>query len=487
MNIQSNPPAVAAVTESEKNAIIAGVLSAMLLAALDQMIVAPAMPTIGALLGHADYLPWIVTAYLLTATATAPLYGKFSDVFGRRPVIAAAIAIFLTGSLISAAAPSMLILIFGRAVQGLGGGGLFALAQTVIGDLVPPRERARYSAWISATWAIASIAGPLLGGYFAEHLHWSLIFWINFPIGLIALLVLNEPLKKLNSPTRRHSIDIAAALLLIAATSLLMLALNWGGHAYAWRSAPIGALLGGSLALWLLFGVRLFTAKEPLISLKALGNPIVLTAAFASFMAQFAFVGASIFLPVFFQQRLGLAADQSGFALLGMLVGTVVGASTAGRLTARLTHYKRIAVVGAVVATASLVGLAMIADTRSLLIIELLTSMAGVGVGALFPILSVSVQNAVGRSDLGVATGVNIFLRSLGGAIGVAVLGAIALGYGLPLAREGMGTAAASVAAQSVDVYRALFFTAAAAMAVALALLLVMREKPLEGGADRQA
>ncbi|TIM03763.1 MAG: MFS transporter, partial [Mesorhizobium sp.] len=171
--------------------IIGGVLLSMLLAALDQTIVAPAMPTIGHALGNAHYLPWIVTGYLLTATAVAPLYGKISDVYGRRPTVYAAILIFLAGSLVSAMAPNMFVLVVGRAIQGAGGGGLFALTQTVVGDLVPPRERARYAAWFSGTWAVASVAGPLLGGTFAEHLHWSLIFWINIPLGVLAMAIIN--------------------------------------------------------------------------------------------------------------------------------------------------------------------------------------------------------------------------------------------------------------------------------------------------------
>src|SRR6478609_5625837 len=210
------PLAAPAPSEREKNVIIGGVLLSMLLAALDQTIVAPAMPTIGKALGHADYLSWVVTAYLLTATAMAPLYGKISDVHGRRSTIFAAVTIFLVGSLISAVAPNMLVLIIGRAVQGLGGGGLFALSQTVIGDLVPPRERARYAAWVSGTWAVASIAGPLLGGTFAEHLHWSLIFWINIPLGLVAMAIINKPLRKLPIAAKHHRIDGLGALLLVA-------------------------------------------------------------------------------------------------------------------------------------------------------------------------------------------------------------------------------------------------------------------------------
>src|SRR3569832_1713515 len=209
------PIAAPMMSESEKNAIIGGVLLSMLLAALDQTIVAPALPTIARALGHAEYLPWIVTGYLLTATAMAPLYGKISDVYGRRPVIYASILVFLLGSLVSALAPNMLVLVIGRAIQGAGGGGLFALAQTVIGDLVPPRERARYAAWIAGTWAVASVAGPLLGGVKTKHLHWSLIFFFILPFGFLAMAIINIPLMKLPVAAKNHRIDCLGAVLLV--------------------------------------------------------------------------------------------------------------------------------------------------------------------------------------------------------------------------------------------------------------------------------
>src|SRR5690606_34449372 len=190
------------------------------------------------------------------ATAVSPLSGKLSDIYGRRAIMFAAIFIFLAGSVMCALAPSMLVLIAGRAVQGLGGGGLFALTQTVIGDLVPPLERARYAAWISGTWAVASIAGPLLGGAFAEHLHWSLIFWINLPLGLLAVAVINKPLRKLAIAGASHRVDGWGALLMVAATSTLLLAVNWGGNRYAWSDPPIVGLLIGSAALWFLFCLR---------------------------------------------------------------------------------------------------------------------------------------------------------------------------------------------------------------------------------------
>ncbi|KRB55180.1 MFS transporter [Rhizobium sp. Root708] len=484
MNEASRQTAVtpSALSESEKNVIIAGVLLSMLLAALDQTIVAPAMPTIGKALGHAEYLPWVVTAYLLTATAMAPLYGKISDVRGRRPTIFAAIIIFLIGSLISALAPNMLMLIIGRAVQGLGGGGLFALSQTVIGDLVPPRERAKYAAWISGTWAVASIAGPLLGGTFAEHFHWSLIFWINLPLGLVALAIINNPLKKLPIAAHKHRIDAAGAVLLVVATAVLLLALNWGGSRYSWLSPTIIGLLGASAALWAVFSLRLRRAVEPLISLEVLANPIVRYGTLSMFAAQAANVGLSVYLPVYMQSFHGLSAGGSGVAMLGLLLGTVVGATVSGRSIPRVTRYKMIAIAGALFSLICLAALAFLAGRSSLLVLELLTVGAGFGTGMTFPVATISVQNAVDQAHLGVATGVLTFLRSLGGALGVAILGAIALGNGLPLGGESLQASGATATSAAPFAY--IFFACTAAMALSLLVLHLMPEKPLRGRAE---
>ncbi len=486
MNEETRPITKAASTpalsESEKNVIIGGVLLSMLLAALDQTIVAPAMPTIGKALGHADYLPWVVTGYLLTATAMAPLYGKISDVHGRRPTIFAAIIIFLVGSLVSALAPNMLVLIIGRAIQGLGGGGLFALSQTVIGDLVPPRERARYAAWISGTWAVASIAGPLLGGTFAEHFHWSLIFWINLPLGLVALAIISNPLKKLPVAARKHRIDVAGAALLIAATAILLLALNWGGSHYSWLSSTIIGLLGVSAVLWAMFGLRLRRAVEPLISLEVLGNPVVRYGTLSMFTAQAANVGLSVYLPVYMQSFHGLTAGGSGVAMLGLLLGAVVGATVSGRTIPRVKRYKMIAVAGALFSLICLTVLASLAGRSSLLVLEVLTIGAGFGTGLTFPVATISVQNAVDQAHLGVATGVLTFLRSLGGALGVAALGAIALGNGLPLGGESLQVASTAVGSAMPFAY--IFLACAAAMALSLLVLYLMPEKPLRGRSE---
>ncbi len=465
-------------SEKEKNAIIAGVLLSMLLAALDQTIVAPAMPTIGGALGHAEYLPWIVTAYLLTATALSPLYGKISDVYGRRPTIYAAILIFLTGSAISAMAPNMLVLIIGRAVQGLGGGGLFALSQTVIGDLVPPLERARYAAWISGTWAVASVAGPLLGGTFAEHLHWSLIFWINIPLGFLAMGIVNKPLRKLPIVARHHGIDGWGAALLVAATSLLLLALNWGGSLYRWGSPEIVGILACSAVFWGGFAWRLLRAAEPLISLEVLSNPIVLGGTIAIFLVQAANVGLAVYLPLYMQSRLGLSVSDSGIAMLGLLLGTVTGAMSCGYLIPHVRHYKYLALAGALFSAANLLLLSLVASEASLLVVEILTICVGIGAGASFPVSTVSVQNAVDRAHLGVATGVLTFLRSLGGALGVALLGAVALGYGLPLGREG---AEFAVPAAAGEAFSTIYLVCAAVTVAGFVAFLLMPEKVLRG------
>jgi EmrB/QacA subfamily drug resistance transporter len=478
------PVEASPLTEREKNAIIGGVLLSMLLAALDQTIVAPAMPTIARLLGHAEYLPWIVTGYLLTATATAPLYGKISDVHGRRPTVYAAILIFLAGSLVSAMAPNMLVLVVGRAIQGAGGGGLFTLTQTVIGDLVPPRERARYAAWIAGTWAVASIAGPLLGGSFAEHLHWSLIFWINIPLGLLAMAIINKPLKKLPVAARHHSIDGLGALLLVVATALLLLALNWGGSAYPWTSREILGLLACSAVFSGAFALRLMRAAEPLISLEVLGNPIVLAGTLSMFLLQAANVGLAVYLPVYLQSILGLSASNSGVAMLGLLLGTVAGATFSGRMIPRFVHYKRIALVGTIFAISCLGLLGLVAGHASLVVVEVLTTCIGLGAGTTFPVVTIAVQNAVDRPHLGVATGVLAFLRSLGSALGVAMLGAVALGFGLPLASE---SAQAAGPVASVTPFVMIFLAAAATLLVSLVTLGLMPEKPLRGQAETEA
>ncbi|MCX7899825.1 MAG: MFS transporter, partial [Methylocystis sp.] len=255
---------------AEFRQVMVGLGLAMLLSALDQTIVVTAMPTIGASLGDAQDLPLIVTAYLVASTIVTPLYGKFADVYGRRVVLNVGVAIFILGSLACALAPTMTALAFARALQGAGGGGLIALAQTIVADMVSPRERGRYQTYFAAVFITSSVAGPALGGFFAQYLHWSLIFWINLPLGLAALSIVNARLKRLPERRHPHRIDYLGAAFLAPASGLTVLALGWGGVRYPWDSPPVLAALFGALVFWLLFVRRTRLAEEPLIPLRVL-------------------------------------------------------------------------------------------------------------------------------------------------------------------------------------------------------------------------
>ena len=296
--------------------IVIGIMLAMFLAALDQTIVATAMPTIGRELRDLEHLPWVASAYLLSATAVTPLYGKLSDIHGRRSILLLGIGIFIVGSVACALASSMLVLILARGLQGLGGGGLISLAQTIIADVVAPRERARYQGWIASVFVTSSVAGPVLGGFFAEHLHWSMIFWINLPLGLFAFWMTSSALRHLPRHERPHRLDLIGALLIVLASVSLMLALTWGGTRYPWSSAPIVLLVMGAAVASVLFVARLLTAAEPLLPLAILLNPVVSRGTAAASFIMGTFIGLSIYLPAYLELMLGLTASGTGLALI---------------------------------------------------------------------------------------------------------------------------------------------------------------------------
>ena len=272
---KSRAPAPRPLTHPEIRAIVLGIMLAMFLGALDQTIVATALPTIGRHFANLGDLAWVVTAYLLTATAVTPLYGKLSDIHGRRVMMLIAIVIFVAGSLICALAPSMTALVFARALQGLGGGGLMALSQTIVADIVSPRERGRYQGYIGAVFATSSVGGPVLGGFLTEHLDWSLIFWINLPLGLAALGMTSNVLKRVPYQPRTHKLDLIGACLMMSAAVALLLALSWGGRRFDWISPQFGALLLASAVLWGLFAWRLVSTADPFLPLSVLSNPVV--------------------------------------------------------------------------------------------------------------------------------------------------------------------------------------------------------------------
>ena len=466
--------------------IVLGILLAMFLGALDQTIVATALPTIGRELNDVENLSWVVTAYLLTATAATPLYGKLSDIHGRRAMLLTAIAIFVAASLLCALAPNMTVLIVGRALQGLGGGGLLSIAQVIVGDVVLPRERGRYQGYMSIVFGVASIGGPVIGGFFAQHLHWSLIFWINLPIGLFALLMTNRVLKRLPRHERRHRLDVAGAALMMAATVLLLLAITWGGARFPWASLQILALLAGSALLWVAFVFRLLTAREPFLPLSLLTNPVVGfgTASVACVFGTM--IGLSIFVPIYFQVVLGLSASASGLALIPLMGGTVIGSTASGQAMSRLAHYKRAPFIGLAAALAALILLAAVPHRLSIPVVCSALGFIGLGMGSLFPVTTVSVQNAVAMHQLGTATGAMNFFRQLAGAIIVALFGAIVLGGAGPagITVEALASHASGLAQTDLaHVFRWVFAVAAGWVGLGLVFLAVMEERPLRGRA----
>ena len=471
------PPALG---HAEIRAIIFGIMLAMLLAALDQTIVATALPTIGADLNDFTSLSWVVTAYLLASTAVTPLYGKLSDIHGRGPVMIFAIILFTIGSLACALAPSMLVLVLARGLQGLGGGGLISLAQTIIADVVPPRDRGRYQALIASVFAASSIAGPLLGGVIAQHIHWSFIFWINLPLGLGAFLMIRKIMGRLPRHERPHELDIVGAVLLIVSAVSLLLALSWGGVVYAWTGGVVLGLLAAALVTCGLFIWRMRVAPEPFLPLSILANQVVATGIGAAFFIYGNLVALSIVSPLYFETVWGLSSSEAGLALIPQMAGTVLGAISSGRAMSRMKHYKFPAMLGAAMSVACLSTLALLPADSSKALQIILFALTGLGIGTVLPLSTVAIQNAVLPQQLGTVTGAANFFRSLGAALLVAVLGAVLLGT-----LGTMGQSDLNVLAHGADpavlvyAFRLVFGTAAFALLCGLAFLIAMRELPL--------
>jgi EmrB/QacA subfamily drug resistance transporter len=478
-------------TEREILSILVGILLAMFLAALDQTIIATALPTIGRELGDPEHLPWVVTSYLLTSTAVTPLYGKFSDSHGRRITLLIAIAVFIVGSIACALAPSMILLVLARGLQGLGGGGLIALGQTIIADLVSPKERARYQVYFAAVFLTSSVLGPVLGGFMAEHIHWSFIFWINVPLGLGALALSNRSLKRLPRHDRRRELDFLGAGLLMAATVLILLALSWGGLHFPWLSIQVAALAVFSALFWMLFAWRMRTAREPLIPADILHNPVVRAGTLAACFGMGSFIGLTIYIPIYFETVRGLSASSSGLALIPFMLGTIVGANLSGSMMARVKHYKRLPMAGLAVATLSTACVALFGQDLSIAALQALLALMSVGLGTLLPVSTVSVQNSVEPHQMGTATASMSFFRSLGGAFIVAIYGAIVIGgtglSGASLSHEALGPAAARSGVDLAGVFRWVFAAAFVGFVLALLFLWRMEERPLRSrvGSDR--
>ena len=465
-------------THREVVLIITGIIVAMFIAALDQTIVVTALPSIGRALGQSTSLPWIVTAYLLAGTAITPLYGKVSDIIGRRTTLLFALSVFMLGSVACAIAPTMLILIAARALQGLGGGGLISLAQTIIADIVSPKERSRYQVYISGVYMTASVLGPLFGGFLSEHLHWSAIFWLNVPLCLLALLMTNGLLKKLPRHERPHKLDFLGAGLMASGSIAFLLALNWGGVRYAWGSPQILGTFALALVLWFAFAIRLRTAEEPFLPPEILQNKVVATGIMVALLIMGCYIGVTAYLPIYMELAYGFSASASGVALIPFMGGTVVGAIIAGRFMARSSNYKQPGIVGLIVSIIVTAILAFSSSTIDLVVFEFFTAVISIGLGTIFPITTVAIQNAVIPHQMGTATGVMNFFRSIGGALVVALFGAVLFSQ-LPNLTT-LETAHNLAANPEIhQAFRPLFGLAAAILAVALLVFAFMPQNPL--------
>jgi EmrB/QacA subfamily drug resistance transporter len=466
-------------------AIVAGIMLAMFLSALEQTIVAPALPAIGRSLGGVDELSWVVTAYLLAVTATTPLFGKLSDIYGRRVVLLWAIGIFVGGSIACALAPTIWALVFARGLQGIGGGGLLPIAQTIIADLLSPQERPVVQGRTSVMFMSASILGPVLGGFLTDKLHWSLIFWINLPLGAVALVMSERALRQLPRNERPHQLDIMGAALMVGAGVSLMLALAWGGTHYPWRSAIIVVLLAGSALLWGLFAARLLSAREPFIPLTILRGRVTSTITCAAFFGVGTIIGITIYTPLYCETVLGFSASSSGLALIAFMAGTVVGSLTAARLMVRLVHYMRVPLLALLFALMALGALAADPVNQSVARLVFLLFVLGCGVGPMYPMSTIVMQNAVKPHQLGTATGTLNFFRTLGGAIIVAVFGAIVLGSATDGAAVVTLERLAAAHGDLAPAFRSVFIAAMICLAIAFCSLLAVEERPLYGPGHR--
>jgi EmrB/QacA subfamily drug resistance transporter len=466
--------------------IVAGIMLAMFLSALEQTIVAPALPTIGRVLGNVELLSWVVTGYLISTTVVTPLFGKLSDIYGRRRMMLVSISVFVLGSIACALAPSTEALIIGRVLQGVGGGGILPLSQTVIADLLSPRERPLIQSYTSAMFLAASILGPVLGGFLTDYVHWSLIFWINLPMGLIALILTDRALRRLPRNDRPHRLDFAGAALMVAAALALLLALAWGGVRYPWTSPTILGLFTASAVLWGGFGWRLLHAAEPFIPLTMLAQPVVLGIAAAGFFSIGTIVALSIFIPIYVELVLQHSPSASGLALIAFMVGATVGSMVAGRLMPKLEHYKLVPIVAMPIGVATLAVFAISPGDLTLIEATLLLAVGGAGMGPMWPATTVIIQNAVPLHQLGIATGTLSFFRQLGGALIVAIFAAIVLGgvqggvhggaHGASLERLSAADTAALAAS-----FRWVFITAAVLLTMSMLAVTVIKTQPLRG------
>ena len=404
--------------------IIGALLLGMLLAALDQTIVATALPTIAGDLHGLSHLSWVVTAYLLASTISTPLWGKLGDLYGRKIFFQAAIVIFLIGSALAGLSHTMLQLIAFRAVQGIGGGGLLTGAQTIVADVVPARERGRYQGLFGSVFGVTSVLGPLIGGFFVDNLSWRWVFYVNLPIGIVALAVVAAVLP---GHLRRapHKIDYLGTVLLAGAATSLVLLTSLGGTTYAWSSVPIYLMGAGAVVFSAGFVWAESRAAEPVIPLHLFRNRIFSASSAVGFVVGFAMFGAIAYLPQYMQIVKGVSPTVSGLRLLPLMAGLLATSITTGRLVSRWGRYRIFPIIGTATMTIGLYLLSHLGVTTSTWLSSLYMLVLGAGIGGSLQVLVVAVQNSVSYADLGAATAGATFFRSIGGSFGTAIFGAV--------------------------------------------------------------
>lgn len=404
--------------------VLVGLMLGMLVSALSQTIVATALPTIVGELGGQDQLAWVVSATLLTSTASTPIWGKLSDLYGRKIMFQSAIGIFLVSSLAAGFAQNMGQLVGFRAVMGIGVGGLMALSQAIIGDVVSPRERGRYQGYIGSVFGLATVAGPLLGGFLVEHLSWRWTFWVGIPVGIVALVV-TERVLKLPFPRRQHAIDWLGAFFIVAGISALLLMLSLGGKEFAWNSVWTYGLAAVALVMFALTVWQERRTAEPIMPPRLFANHTFVITSLAGFVVGVAMFGAIIFLPQYLQIVKGESPTASGLLTLPLMVGLLITSIGSGRLITRSGRYKMFPVAGLLVAAGGLALMSRLSVDTPLWLAGVFMFITGAGIGMVMQVLVLATQNAVPHADLGVATSGATFFRSLGGAMGVAVFGAL--------------------------------------------------------------
>ena len=427
--------------------VIFGVLLCILLAAIDQTVVVPAVPAIAADLHGFGHLSWIVSAYLLTSTSATPIYGRLSDIYGRRALLLPAIVLFVIASILCALSQTLWQLIAFRALQGVGGAGLMAMAQACIADVVAPRERGKYQAYMAGTWGVASVAGPILGGWITDDFSWRWIFWINLPIGIGAYVLSSRALKLLKVRPLPARIDYAGAALLTLCVTGLLLVMTWGGTEYSWGSPQMLGLMLASLVLLAALVWRELRAPDPMLPPRLFGNSVFTRGVIIASLAAAAMFGGTFLLPLFFQLVRGADAATSGTLVVPFLASNVVGAYTAGQLARKLGKVKAIVLGGLLLSVAGYGLLAFLGDESTRLVTVLDMCVVGFGLGITMPSVLVIVQNAAERRDVGVATGTLLFLRSMGAALGSTLVGTLlaarfASGLGATAAAAGIGIGA---------------------------------------------